>query len=37
MTLEQADALIKESIDKMNAIYRQPVFDELKPISKGWF
>ncbi len=28
MTLEQADALIKESIDKMNAIYRQPVFDE---------
>ncbi len=28
MTLEEADTLIKSCIDKMNAIYRQPVFDE---------
>ena len=28
MTLEEADSLIKACIDKMNAIYRQPVFDE---------
>jgi hypothetical protein len=28
MTLEEADALIKTCIDKMNAVYRQPVFDE---------